>query len=285
MSLTNREYIFRNSQGGIQVYADLAFANIYPTLSPNTPINEVSKKIRRRVVAEAHNKYDGEKPSSGSLNNCSGRWNELAFLVPAHISILEKKDSIYIVKLGNEKSIKFWELYTEESRSIFCNLLTNLSLNNISIRCSTPDFVVINKEVIRSQVPQIDSTEISPEQIALFLQLYKYLKSRCQPSDIKAFISIKASNRPDRRYQILYEATITKYASKYIHSPDYPLRFDVIGESNEEDTDVFSAPDLLSLPLPFQGTDLSNVKKLLDSDERIKNKADLDAYWERYPIS
>jgi hypothetical protein len=44
-----------------------------------------------------------------------------------------------------------------------------------------------------------------------------------------------------------------------------------------------SAPDLLSLPHAFPNTDITNVKQLIDSDERIANKEDLDAYWERYP--
>ena len=283
MSMTNCEYISRNSKGVIQVYADLAFVDIYPTLPSYTPINVVSKEIKKRVIYESENKYHGEKPSLGSMNNCSGRWNELAFLIPAHLSILEKKDTIYIVKLGNEKSIKFWEVYTQESRSAFSQLLNNLSLKNIYIRCSTPDFVVINKEVISNQLPQINSTEISSQKIALLLKLFEYLKNKCQPSDVKSFISIKTSNRPDRRYQILYEAMITKYASRYIHQVAYPLRFDVIGESNKEDTDVLSAPDLLSLPHAFSNTDITNVKQLIDSDERIANKEDLDAYWERYP--
>jgi hypothetical protein len=215
--MTNCDYISRNSKGVIQVFADLAFVDIYPTLPSYTPINVVFKEIKRRVIYESENKYHGEKPSLGSLNNCSGRWNELAFLIPAHLSILEKKATIYIVKLGNEKSIKFWEIYTQESRGAFSQLLNDLSLKNIYIRCSTPDFVVINKEVISNQLPQINSTEISSQKIVLLLKLFEYIKHKCQPSDVKSFISIKTSNRPDRRYQILYEAMITKYASRYIH--------------------------------------------------------------------
>lgn len=285
MSSANSDYIYLNQEGKIQVHADLAFVRIYPTLSANTPIDTVSEKIREKVITESQKRFNENKPTLGSLNNCKGRWNELAFLIPAHTSILEKKDSIYIVKLGNETSIKFWEVYTEESRKNFSNLLNNLSQKNISIRCSTPDFIVINKEVLASQVPQINSTEISPEQITLLLQLSKYLKARCKPSDVKSFISIKTSNRPDRRYQILYEATITKYASKHIHSVNHPLRFEVIGNSTAQDTVVFSAPEILTLPhiFPFQDMDLSEVKKLIDSDEQITTKEDLDKYWDRYP--
>jgi hypothetical protein len=119
----------------------------------------------------------------------------------------------------------------------------------------------------------------------LLLELYQHLKSKCKPSDVKSFISIKTSNRPDRRYQILYEATITKYASKHIHNINHPLRFDVIGNSTAQDTDVFSAPEILTLPqiFPFQDMDLSQVKKLIDSDEQITTKEELDRYWDRYP--
>lgn len=285
MSLASSDYIFTNKKGGVQVHADLAFVRIYPTLSPDTPIDEVSKKIREKVIADSKEKYAGKEPTSGSLNNCSGRWNELAFLIAAHISVLEKKDTIYVVRMGNEASIKFWEVYTEESRKNFQNLLTRLAQKNISLRCSAPDFIVVNREVVKGLVPQLSSTEISLQQMSLIQGLYEYLKGKCKPADVKSFISIKTSNRPDRRYQILYEATITKYASKHIHDCNHPLRFDIIGNSTPEDTDVFSAPEILTLPhiFPFQNLELGEVKKLIDSDERITTKEELDMYWDRYP--
>ena len=46
---------------------------------------------------------------------------------------------------------------------------------------------------------------------------------------------------------------VTKFASKYIHPPDCPLRFDVIGESNSSDLEVFKAPLMSTLPLTLDG--------------------------------
>ncbi len=84
MSSANSDYIYTNQKGGIQVHADLAFVSLYPTLSPDTPINAVSKQIREKVIAASKHRFCGKEPTSGSLNNCSGRWNELAFLITAH---------------------------------------------------------------------------------------------------------------------------------------------------------------------------------------------------------
>ncbi|WP_375494156.1 Cfr10I/Bse634I family restriction endonuclease, partial [uncultured Nostoc sp.] len=110
--------------------------------------------------------------------------------------------------------------------------------------------------------------------------------NECEPSDVISFISLKTSNRPDRRYQILYEANITKYASKYIHNAKHRLRFDVIGKSNESDTQVFQAPLLSTLP-KFNIENLEEELESLepcaiDSDTRISTKLDLDKYWQRF---
>ncbi len=95
---------------------------------------------------------------------------------------------------------------------------------------------------------------------------------------------MKNSNRPDRRYQILYEAAVTKYASEYIHPLTSPLRFNVIGNSTIEDKKVFTAINLYSIPRNFPCSDLEleNLNRLIDSDESIFDRNDLDRYWNRY---
>lgn len=276
-------YISEEISGKLKVQADLAFIAIYPTLPKNIKINEISLTIKNQVISEAKAQFN-KIPTLGSLNNCSGRWNELAFLLSAHESILKETQDLYIIKLGNEASIKFWEVYKGVARLKLNKLFSELGQKGISLRCSTPDFVVVKKNVLEEKIPEISISKISPQQIASILELYKELKEKCEPSDVKSFISIKVSNRPDRRYQILYEANITKYIGKHIYESGSQLRFAVIGESNTQDTDVFNAPKIFTLPteLSFPSLDLSLTEKVIDSDVSITTIEDLKLYWKRY---
>lgn len=186
--------------------------------------------------------------------------------------------------MGNETGIRFWEIYKGAARLKINKLFLELGKKGISLRCSTPDFVVVNKNVLEGRIPEVSISKISPQQIAAILELYKNLKARCDPADVKSFISIKSSNLPDRRYQILYEANITKYISKHIHEPARQLRFDIIGDSNEQDTDVFNAPKLFTLPSEpsFTDLDFSWTEKAIDSDVSIATIEDLKLFWKRY---
>lgn len=270
-------------RGKLEVRADLAFIAIYPTLSKNVRINEISSIIKSQVISEAEAQFK-KKPTLGSLNNCGGRWNELAFLLSAHESILKETQDLYLVKMGNETGIKFWEIYKGAARQKIHKLLLELEAKGMSLRCSTPDFVVINKIVLERRIPEVSISQISPQQIASILELYKNLKDKCEPSDVKSFISLKLSNRPDRRYQILYEANITKYIDKHICGSARQLRFDIIGESKEQDTDVFNAPEIFTLPSELSSTDLELdfTEKAIDSNVSITTIEDLKSYWKRY---
>lgn len=212
-------------------------------------------------------------PSGGSLNNCKGRWNEFSFLYSAHASILSQREDIYIVKMGNESSVKFWQLYKPDSRSRFIDFLETLREEDLVVRCSTPDFVLVRKSVIADSIP--DSQELFGKSTFDELNnLYKKLINKCSPKDVISFISVKTSNRPDRRYQILYEANITKLASRYIHDESHPLQFHVIGTSNDSDAEVFRAPLLSSLP--------SVGGAIIDSDSKIITIDDINDFWRRF---
>ncbi len=99
-------YLYKDeNEQKVHIKADLAFITLYPKLPENTPINKVSDRIAELVKNEANSIY-GSQPSSGSLNNSKGRWNEFSFLYSAHTSILTKKDNLYLVKMGNRPLAK-----------------------------------------------------------------------------------------------------------------------------------------------------------------------------------
>jgi hypothetical protein len=106
--------IWQDNDGNIRVNADIAFLELYPRVD-NNQINQVSDKISDLIKGLSLKQFQ-KLPSSGSLNNCKGRWNEFSFFYSAHSSILENTNNLYLVKLGNESSLKFWEIYSKLSR-------------------------------------------------------------------------------------------------------------------------------------------------------------------------
>lgn len=253
------------------------FEAIYPTLNLNgLTFIDIVDRIEKEVV-----KKSTEPISQGSLNNCRGAWNELAFLMEAHRSVLQSTKNLYLVKMSSETSIRFWEIYQKESRHKYDSLIDILRKREepIFIRCSTPDFVVIRRDVIKdSPISNILQNPSPP--LKEINELYKAIKNQCFPHQVKGFISLKTSNRPDRRYQILSEANVTKFASRYIHDPEHKLRYDVIGESNPSDREVFSAP--LMFTLPKSGNTVTSVERAINSEVNIKSGQELDEYWKRY---
>jgi hypothetical protein len=253
------------------------FEAIYPTLNLNgLTFLDIVDRIEKVVVQTST-----EAITQGSLNNCRGTWYELAFIMEAHRSILQSTENLYLVKMGSETSIKFWEIYQKESRQRYDLLIDIFKKREepIFIRCSTPDFVVISRDIIRDssssnilQYPSPPLREIN--------ELYRVIKNKCAPHQVKGFISLKTSNRPDRRYQILLEANVTKFASGHIHEPEHKLRYDIIGESNSSDREVFSAP--LMSTLPRSGNNIDSVERAIDSEVNIKSGQELDEYWKRY---
>ena len=256
---------------------DDEFEAIYPTLNlDGLTFIDIVNEIQKVVIQKST-----QTPTSGSLNNCRGAWNEMAFIMEAHRSILQSTENLYLVKMGSEASIKFWEIYQKQSRQKYDLLVDKFHkrAEPISIRCATPDFVVISRAVIQDS----SSSNILKNQSPLLKDinnLYKVIKNKCLPHQVKGFISLKTSNRPDRRYTILLEANVTKFASKYIHDPECRLRYDIIGKSNLPDREVFSAPLMCTLPL--SGDKIGSVERVIDSVVDLKSRQELDEYWKRY---
>jgi hypothetical protein len=253
------------------------FEAIYPVLNLNgLTFLDIVDRIERIVIQKST-----QPIKQGSLNNCRGTWYELAFIREAHRSILQSTENLYLVKMGSETSVKFWEIYQKQSRQKYDLLIDTFKKREepIFIRCSTPDFVVISRDIIRDSSSSDILQNLSPP-LKEINELYKVIKNKCLPHQFKGFISLKTSNRPDRRYQILLEANVTKFASRYIHDPEHKLRYDIIGQSNSSDREVFSAP--LMSKLPRSGSNIAGVERAIDSEVNIQSGQELDGYWQRY---
>jgi hypothetical protein len=167
------------------------FEAIYPTLNLNgLTFLDIVDRIEREVVEKST-----QLITQGSLNNCRGTWYELALIMEAHRSILQSTKNLYLVKMGSETSIKFWEIYQKESRQKY-DLLVDIFKKReepIFIRCSTPDFVMISRDIIRDSSSSNILKNLSPP-LKEINELYKVIKNKCLPHQVKGFISLKTSN-------------------------------------------------------------------------------------------
>ncbi|MEB3826015.1 Cfr10I/Bse634I family restriction endonuclease, partial [Phormidium sp. CCY1219] len=75
---------------------------------------------------------------------------------------------------------------------------------------SSPDYVIVHLDSTKH--PRDKINDLLKEQIKKpnSLNLYDHFKGKILASDVKAAISLKTTNRPDRRYQPLFEAAMLK---------------------------------------------------------------------------
>lgn len=203
-----------------EIYKSLS-TQIKSKIENNSSVAEIINWIKEKTINEYQKQYR-KSPTDGALNNSIGAWNEaiiISFICELAIEINNNinNSSVVVFKLPNSK------FKDEDNYSNFLNLLNllndkNNNLNFIKnlfdkIFFSSPDCIIL----------KIDESNYSPEQKNQLLELlnkhvydptsqeiYKFLKGKLTIGEIKAAVSLKTSNRPDRRYQALFEATMIK---------------------------------------------------------------------------
>jgi hypothetical protein len=238
-------------------------------------VTEIIGWIRRQTVEAFESEYS-KIPKDGALNNSVGRWNELiatSLLSEIALDINQRnRNSIVIFSLPNsqvqkegagEASSKFLSLFSSEE---FAN---GMSLSKLvpfkdKIFLPSPDYIVTlfqNKETSVSIQSLLETQAREPDSILL----YKTLKGKLRIEEVKAAVSLKTSNRPDRRYQPLFEAAMIK-AMNYALQQNWKY-YMVASELTLADKTIFStaiAPHSIAVEqnsMLVDGTYLYNRKE------------------------
>jgi hypothetical protein len=203
----------------IEIYRSLS-SEIVKKIDDNLSVGEVLEWIRCETKKYFYAKYSQE-PTVGALNNAIGRWNELiatSLLSEIALEIYENTgEYVVIFSLPNSK------VQTNESTeapATFLNIFNNTDPSNIKaleriqpfkskIFLPSPDYIIAvveNRETFNSVKPHLEQQAKDPESMAI----YNLLKGKLQLEEVKAAVSLKTSNRPDRRYQPLFEAAMIK---------------------------------------------------------------------------
>jgi len=231
----------------IAIYRELS-AEVIHKLDNNLSVSEIIAWIRQRTIQAFQEKY-ARRPTDGALNNSVGRWNEfIATSLFSEIALDINQNNpkcIVIFSLPNsqiaktdtgETSSKFLTLFNPEE------LTEGKSLSKIApfkqrIFLPSPDYIiaVINNRQISAEIPSLLKEQVrNPHS----LEVYNFLQGKLNVEDVKAVISLKTSNRPDRRYQPLFEAAMIK-AMRYILQQDWKY-YMVASELSDADKTIFS---------------------------------------------
>lgn len=275
-SYTN--WFTENKNGKVQIntrviYRDLS-SQVVEKLDKNLSVSDIINWIRSKA-REAFNTQYGKHPEVGALNKVVGDWNEFiaTTLLSEIVLDMNQQRRICVAVFSLPKS-RLQKEGTDEASSKFLSLFRNdefaegESLAEIApfrnqIFLPSPDYIiaVFNKdEISRAVQPLLEQQVKTPDSLAL----YDFFKGKLQAENVKAVASLKTSNRPDRRYQPLFEAAMVK-AMGYVLQQNWRY-YMVASELSSADRTIFStavAPHGIALKQNFHlvdGTYLYNRK-------------------------
>jgi len=204
----------------INIYRDL-YPEIIEKIDANEEAFEILKWINRKIF-EAYKSLSQPKAlQTGALNNCKGRWYEFMAtrcLTEISIQIYEETErciaifampsSTIAYKKSGAISAKFFEIFSPKEFDLGGDMAPiKKYLHNAFF--SSPDYIVAvidEEEYIPDIQYLLNQQKNEPESLALF----NYVKGKLKARQIKAAISIKTENRPDRLYQPSFEAAMIK---------------------------------------------------------------------------
>ncbi len=260
----------------ITIYKNLS-SEIVTKLDNNLSISEILNWIKNETIKAFNEKY-AKSPQVGALNNAVGRWNE--FIATSLLSEIvydlnqETEECIAVFSLPNsqvqregvdEAYSKFLSLFRHDDFATG-KALAKLTAFRSKIFLPSPDYIIAvlkDKEIsisvqplLKQQAKKLDS-----------LELYNFLKGKLHIKEFKAAASLKTSNRPDRRYQPLFEAAMIK-AMGYVLQQNWQY-YMVASELSSADRTIFTtaiAPHGIALEQDF---------KLVDGTYPYSRKEDL----------
>lgn len=261
----------------ITIYKSLS-SEIVRQIEQDLSVSEIINWIKSKTTEAFISKY-AKSPEIGAINNALGRWNEFiatSLLSEIVIDVNQKYNicatvfslpNSQVQKQGvDEASSKFLTLFHSKEFASG-EVMSQITPFKSNIFLPSPDYIIA---VIKSK-----NTDISPSFVQLLLEkqakepdslaLYNLMKGKLYIEEVRAVASLKTSNRPDRRYQPLFEAAMIK-------SMDHILKqnwryYMVASDLSNADRTIFNtaiAPHGVALQQNFKlvdGTYLYNRKE------------------------
>lgn len=190
-------------------------------------IKDLDDKTRDLYKKVKHDRKTVRPPTTSSLRNCHGVWTEHIFDVAAWnaLSELNKKRTdgkcFVYVKLPNRRDSAgeaagetiFWTSLLDE---VPYNRIVEKkrTLGGAKLESSNPDAVILcldKTECGQDWDPSKPVKNISISTQTMIERLFRLCRGKVKESgQIVAFLSVKSSTRPDRRYQFILEGNSSK---------------------------------------------------------------------------
>ncbi|AFZ12380.1 Cfr10I/Bse634I restriction endonuclease [Crinalium epipsammum PCC 9333] len=231
--VNNIEWFTKKDGDKVQINSRIIYRNLSTELvnklDNNLSVNEIISWIKN-TTREAFREQYARYPEVGALNNAAGRWNEfiattllseIAFDINQKtdecIAVFSLPDSRLQKEDSDEVSSKFLSLFSKDEFDTGKALAKITPFKN-NIFLPSPDYVIVvlaNSDIVTSVQCLLAQQAKAPDTLAL----YNFLKGKIQVGELKAAVSLKTSNRSDRRYQPLFEAAMIKSMGYLLDQP------------------------------------------------------------------
>jgi len=213
------------------------------------------------VAKRSGNQIYSKAPSQPSINNCRGQWFELIFFkyfwkeINKHQG--DRLDFLRTPSATNGKKIT--DLFLPEQ---------NEEIRKLRPATSNPDYLVLsNLEIL--------ITDLGNPWYENFKQVKFF--GKVDLTKVVAFLSIKTSSRPDRKYQLLHEANMVKTICSVPFN--HKIKFIVVElESKPQNEEAFESSSILSmLEEKYEHTGLS---KTVDHSITVQKISDVNKVYQ-----
>lgn len=161
--------------------------------------------------------------TKGALSNVHGDWYEWLIAMEGWNLCVNNNALNVPLLLPKITSFDVAELY----ESKLCNLIYDLrakveTASKVSLISSNPDFVIVSRQIFEESIKEAKSfDEFSLKNLGTLNNAYKRLISKCSFEDIKGYIAVKTSLRPDRRLQIPHEGSLMKAIYTHLQTREW----------------------------------------------------------------
>jgi Cfr10I/Bse634I restriction endonuclease len=230
--MTDSNGWFSSDSDSLQVRSKVVYSDLYPEIlgkiEQDLPVSQIISWLRNKTITACIEEF-GKQPTTGALNNSCGRWNEFiatSFLCEIAVDLYQQNEECLAIfslenstirtpKVGKETaaiSSRFLQLFAPTE---FLSPKPLFVIQDIrqKIFFPSPDYIVALLDVGNPLINSLQSLMQVQARNPSSLEPYRLLRGRLKAHEIKAVVSLKTSNRPDRRYQPAFEAAMVKSIS------------------------------------------------------------------------
>lgn len=211
-------YIRTLPNGKPQVIKDQAFCSL---LNNSIPIHNKSfDELFDKMDAEV---YDNADVTKQAMSNVHGDWYEWLLAVAAWNYSANNQSANLPLLMPNISQFDVASLYEERLFDLIQDLRKKVEdSSEVKLITSNPDFVIINREVINSEIGELTEIDnLTTETISELSNKFRQFENKCDFSQVEGYIAVKKSLRPDRRLQIPHEGSLMKAIYKHLQTREW----------------------------------------------------------------